>query len=128
MLHRCPEDGPVLRAQRKPLGQVGRDFEHRPVRKAANGRITNVIERSVNVVRHVNATVFIHRRLRTLADGIASDVDAFPCTTRVGHVEDVVIDHVRIDHVWVVAVIEHDVDVIHTPAARAVRIKRGLDP
>ena len=76
----------------------------------------------------MNATVLIHRRLRSLADGIASDEDAFPCTTRVGHVEDVVINHVRIDHMWVVAFIKHDVDVIHTPRACTIGIKRGLDP
>ena len=96
--------------------------------ETTNGCIANIIVCSVNVVRHVNAPVLIHRRLRILADGIASDEDTLPCSTRVGHVEDVVVDHIRIDHVWVVAFIEHDVDVIHTPSARTVRIKRGLNP
>ena len=90
--------------------------------------IANVIERTVNVVRHVNATILIHLRLRRLADGIASDEDALPHSARVRHVEDVVVDHIRIDHVRVVAFIEHNVDVIHTPSACTIRIKRGLDP
>ena len=29
---------------------------------------------------------------------------------------------------WVVAFIKHDVDVIHTPRACTIGIKRGLDP
>ena len=76
----------------------------------------------------MNTPVLIHFCFRSLAGGIASDEEALPHSTRVGHVEDVVIDHVRVDHVWIVAFIEHDVDVIHTPGTCAVRIKRGLEP
>ena len=90
--------------------------------------IANVIEQAVNEVRNVDAAILIHRRLGRFADGIASDEDALPHSTRVGHVEYVVVDHIRIDHVRVVASIEHDVDVIHTPSACTIGIKRGLDP
>ena len=47
------------------------------------GCIANIIEGSVDVVRHVNATVLIHFCFRSLADGIASDKDALPRSTRV---------------------------------------------